>query len=97
MKKIPADHLDTITTPPAAWTRLTRHERNSAYIFCRETVEAGSALHARMFAPRLGVYEDPETGSAAAAFGGALLRFGRPSMGSTIFPSNRAMRWGSRV
>ena len=34
-----------------------------------------------MFAPRLGVYEDPATGSAAAAFAGALLRFAPPADG----------------
>ena len=60
---------------------FTRHERSSAYVFCRETVEPGSAFHARMFAPRLGVYEDPATGSAAAAFAGALLRFAPPGDG----------------
>lgn len=60
---------------------FTRHGRSSAYVFCRNTVEAGSAFHARMFAPRLGVYEDPATGSAAAAFAGVLLRFAPPSDG----------------
>jgi trans-2,3-dihydro-3-hydroxyanthranilate isomerase len=54
---------------------FTRHERSSAYVFCRETVEPGSAFHARMFAPRLGIYEDPATGSAAAAFAGVLHHF----------------------
>ena len=43
--------------------------------FCRETVEPGSGFHARMFAPRLGIYEDPATGSAAAAFTGVLHHF----------------------
>jgi trans-2,3-dihydro-3-hydroxyanthranilate isomerase len=60
---------------------FANHQRSSAYVFCRETVEAGSAFHARMFAPRLGVYEDPATGSAAAAFAGALLRFAPPGDG----------------
>ena len=60
---------------------FTRHDRSSAYVFCRETAEAGSAFHARMFAPRLGVYEDPATGSAAAAFAGVLLRFAPPADG----------------
>jgi trans-2,3-dihydro-3-hydroxyanthranilate isomerase len=46
-----------------------------AYVFCRETVEAGSAFHARMFAPRLGVPEDPATGAAVAAFAGVYLHF----------------------
>jgi trans-2,3-dihydro-3-hydroxyanthranilate isomerase len=42
------------------------------YIFCGETVERGRNFHARMFAPALGVPEDPATGSAAAAFAGLL-------------------------
>jgi trans-2,3-dihydro-3-hydroxyanthranilate isomerase len=33
---------------------------------------SGSDIHARMFAPELGVVEDPATGSAAAALGGYL-------------------------
>ncbi len=41
-----------------------------AYVFCRETVDPAHAFHARMFAPLLGVAEDPATGSAAAAFAG---------------------------
>jgi trans-2,3-dihydro-3-hydroxyanthranilate isomerase len=43
--------------------------RSAAYVFCRDTVDAND-FHARMFAPRLGVIEDPATGSAAAAFAG---------------------------
>lgn len=39
-----------------------------AYVFCRETVDPSNAFHARMFAFRLGISEDPATGSAAAAF-----------------------------
>jgi trans-2,3-dihydro-3-hydroxyanthranilate isomerase len=45
------------------------------FVFCREAVE-GHDFHARMFAPGLGVAEDPATGSAAAAFAGMLARFG---------------------
>jgi trans-2,3-dihydro-3-hydroxyanthranilate isomerase len=46
----------------------------AAYVFCRETVEPGHDFHARMFAPGMGVREDPATGSAAAAFAGLLAR-----------------------
>lgn len=35
----------------------------------------GLAFHARMFAPALGVPEDPATGAAAAAFSGVLMQF----------------------
>src|SRR5579862_426010 len=44
----------------------------SAFVFCRESVDVGSHFHARMFAPRMGVAEDPATGSAVAAFAGLL-------------------------
>jgi trans-2,3-dihydro-3-hydroxyanthranilate isomerase len=44
----------------------------AAFVFCRETVEPGHAFHARMFAPVMGVHEDPATGSAVAAFSGYL-------------------------
>jgi trans-2,3-dihydro-3-hydroxyanthranilate isomerase len=43
-----------------------------AYVFCRETVEAGRDFHVRMFAPAMGIAEDPATGSAAAAFAGLI-------------------------
>jgi trans-2,3-dihydro-3-hydroxyanthranilate isomerase len=46
----------------------------AAYAFCNETAEPGHDFHARMFAPGMGVPEDPATGSAAAAFAGVLAR-----------------------
>jgi|SRR5262245_40598318 len=42
--------------------------RTAAFVFCGETINTENNFHARMFAPRLGVVEDPATGSAAAAF-----------------------------
>jgi trans-2,3-dihydro-3-hydroxyanthranilate isomerase len=47
-----------------------------AYLFCAETSDAGHHFHARMFAPALGIPEDPATGAAAAAFAGMLAAFG---------------------
>jgi trans-2,3-dihydro-3-hydroxyanthranilate isomerase len=44
----------------------------AAYVFCSETADPGHHFHARMFAPSLGIPEDPATGSAAAAFAGLL-------------------------
>jgi trans-2,3-dihydro-3-hydroxyanthranilate isomerase len=44
----------------------------AAYVVCRQTVEPEHSFHARMFAPGMGVPEDPATGSAAAAFAGLL-------------------------
>ena len=46
-----------------------------AFLYCRQTVHTTSAFHARMFAPDIGIAEDPATGSAAAAFAGVVHRF----------------------
>jgi trans-2,3-dihydro-3-hydroxyanthranilate isomerase len=44
--------------------------RGLTFVFCGETMDKAHHFHARMFAPRFGVREDPATGSAAAAFAG---------------------------
>jgi trans-2,3-dihydro-3-hydroxyanthranilate isomerase len=46
------------------------------FVVCGETAEPGHTFHARMFAPGVGVAEDPATGSAAAAFAGYLAAHG---------------------
>lgn len=43
-------------------------------LFCADTDAKGSDYRARMFAPTIGVMEDPATGSAAAALGGYLAK-----------------------
>jgi trans-2,3-dihydro-3-hydroxyanthranilate isomerase len=45
------------------------------FVFADQTIEAGRDFHARMFAPKMGIIEDPATGSAVAAFAGVLARF----------------------
>lgn len=47
----------------------------SIYVYCRGGVDHRVSFHARMFAPDLGVAEDPATGSAAAAMSGAIQHF----------------------
>jgi trans-2,3-dihydro-3-hydroxyanthranilate isomerase len=47
----------------------------SAYIYCRGGVDHRASFHARMFAPDLGIGEDPATGSAVAAMSGAIQHF----------------------
>ena len=51
-------------------------ETDCFMIFTRQTVQPNSTVHARMFAPELGVPEDPATGSAAGALGAYLVRHG---------------------
>ncbi len=42
------------------------------YVFCFESERKGSDLRARMFAPAMGIEEDPATGAAASALAGYL-------------------------
>ncbi|WP_379069535.1 PhzF family phenazine biosynthesis protein [Mesorhizobium sp. UC74_2] len=55
----------------------------SPYVYCRETVNKESAFHVRMIVPGNPSYEDPATGSAAAAFAGAIMHFDQPGDGMT--------------
>jgi trans-2,3-dihydro-3-hydroxyanthranilate isomerase len=48
-----------------------------AFLHCGEAVDPAASYHARMFAPKMGVAEDPATGSAAAAFAGVLAASGQ--------------------
>ncbi len=57
-----------------------------AMCFARETVAPDATVHCRMFAPGLGVPEDPATGSAAGALGAYLVRHG------LVAPTGRSAR-----
>jgi trans-2,3-dihydro-3-hydroxyanthranilate isomerase len=48
----------------------------AAYIFTTKTVEPGSTVHGRMYAPWQGIAEDPATGSANGPLGAYLVRHG---------------------
>jgi trans-2,3-dihydro-3-hydroxyanthranilate isomerase len=51
---------------------LSQWWAKSVYLFTTDTISKDAQIHARMFAPALGVVEDPATGGAAAALAGFL-------------------------
>ena len=55
--------------------------RGNVFLLCEQTVEPGHDFHARMFAPTLGIPEDPATGSAVAAFAGLYVAAAKPTDG----------------
>lgn len=58
------------------WKEAIRpKDHANAFIYCRETLESGHHFHARMFAPHLGIGEDPATGGAVAAFAGVVMAY----------------------
>jgi trans-2,3-dihydro-3-hydroxyanthranilate isomerase len=81
-----------------AWSELAPKKSDwayaSPYVYCRETIHKESAFHVRMFVPGNPSYEDPATGSAAAAFAGAIMRFDRPGDGMSRFWIEQGMEMG---
>lgn len=76
---VPIKSLDAIrrcrVSEPHWDAAFSNNTHNAAFLFCRET-EEGNDFHARMFAVRWGITEDPATGSAAAAFAGPVVAHG---------------------
>ena len=92
---VPVRDLDVIARArinPAAWD--AGFGSRSAYLYCRETVEAAHGFHARMFGPAFGIGEDPATGSAVAALAGAIARFDQPPGGSHRYMIEQGFEMG---
>ena len=68
--------------------------RPAVFLYTKETVREGSHIHARMFAPGLGIGEDPATGSAAAAFAGVATLFEAPEDGEHLLVFEQGFEMG---
>jgi trans-2,3-dihydro-3-hydroxyanthranilate isomerase len=71
-----------------------REGRAVVYLYCGETAQPGHHFHARMFAPGLGIREDPATGSAAAAFSGVVMEIAHPADGTHRFVIEQGYEMG---
>ncbi|MGV3491238.1 MAG: PhzF family phenazine biosynthesis protein [Devosia sp.] len=69
-----AEALKRIKLERRGWDENFPIGRGSVYVFTRTPEEAGIDFAARMFAPGMGLGEDPATGSTAAALVGLLAR-----------------------
>jgi trans-2,3-dihydro-3-hydroxyanthranilate isomerase len=65
-----------------------------AFLYTREVETPNHQFQARMFAPGLGVTEDPATGSAVAAFSGALMAFEKIPPGRHDFVIEQGYQMG---
>lgn len=64
--------VDRAALDRSVWSKVLGDAWSSSIFLFAGDLTSGSELYARMFAPALGVEEDPATGSAAAALVGAL-------------------------
>ena len=80
--------------------RLDVHERlmlgfgtSDVFVFTQEVETPGSTVHSRMFAPEMGIWEDPATGAASGPLGAYLVRYGIIS-DSTHMVSEQGLEMG---
>ncbi|MGB8734727.1 MAG: PhzF family phenazine biosynthesis protein [Rhodomicrobium sp.] len=76
------------------WDEAFHGAGGKVFLYCRETIQHTAAFHARMFAPGVGVPEDPATGSAAAAFSAVLHRFDQLPEGTSEFTIEQGIEMG---
>jgi trans-2,3-dihydro-3-hydroxyanthranilate isomerase len=91
---VPVRDLDAIGRVRIDTGRFVDAFGPAVYVFCRQTVDEAHAFHARMFAPGLGIAEDPATGSAVAAFAGVLSEFEPLPNGEHAFPIEQGYEMG---
>jgi trans-2,3-dihydro-3-hydroxyanthranilate isomerase len=62
----------------AHWERAFEQQGvTGVYLYTRQCMHTASAFHSRMFAPQVGIAEDPATGSAAVGLAGLVHHFDR--------------------
>jgi trans-2,3-dihydro-3-hydroxyanthranilate isomerase len=65
-------------------TLLTHDISHELFVFTRETALPTSTVHSRMFAPQLGIAEDPATGAASGPLGSYLVKYGIVKGGDSV-------------
>lgn len=78
-----------------AWKRaFTERGTNELFFFAEGGRLPGADVHGRMFAPGLGVPEDPATGSAVAALAGYLVALQKPADGTAKWTVEQGVEMG---
>lgn len=94
---VPVRDLETMARAQivaANWDEAFSGTNGKAFLYCRETIQHSASFHARMFAPGVGVPEDPATGSAVAAFSAVLHRFDQLPEGTSEFTIEQGIEMG---
>ncbi len=80
-------------------TLLTKHNvprglEDEIYVYSKETLAPDADYQARMFAPAMGISEDPATGSAAAGFAAQIMACDKPADGEHSFIIDQGIEMG---
>ncbi|WP_342633428.1 PhzF family phenazine biosynthesis protein [Notoacmeibacter ruber] len=95
---VPVHGLDAIgraNVDAESWHAFSKRTGfGEVYVYTRDTIRHDAAFHVRLFAPALGIPEDPATGSAAAAFSGVIMQFDTPHDGSHVVLIEQGVEMG---
>jgi trans-2,3-dihydro-3-hydroxyanthranilate isomerase len=91
---VPVRSLDAIGRAVPGIMPWATKDGPATFVYTREREREGSAYHARMFASAWGLYEDPATGSAVAAFAGVVEAFDRPRDGESMLTIEQGFEMG---
>ena len=91
---VPVRSLDVIGRAAPGIMPWATKNGPATFVYTRESEREGSAFHARMFASAWGLYEDPATGSAVAAFAGVVQAFDRPRDGEFMLTIEQGFEMG---
>ncbi|MHC3392564.1 PhzF family phenazine biosynthesis isomerase [Streptomyces lavendulocolor] len=89
--------VDALRPDPAALTALSREVgSNGFFVFTRATADVGLLSWARMFAPAIGIAEDPVTGNGHGPLGAYLVRHGivPATAGRLVFTGRQGVAMG---
>ena len=80
-------------------TLLTQHNvprglEDEIYVYSKETLSPEADYQTRMFAPAMGIPEDPATGSAVAGFAGQIMACDKPADGHHTFVIDQGIEMG---
>jgi PhzF family phenazine biosynthesis protein len=92
------EHLGKMDPDMEAVKTLTNEfDVTGVYAFTFDTLETTSTLHGRMFAPSVGVPEDPVTGTASGAAAAYLDQFEAVDTDNMVFEQGEFLNRGGRV
>jgi trans-2,3-dihydro-3-hydroxyanthranilate isomerase len=88
------DALARAAVVPGAWPEAFGTDKhNAAFLYVRGGTEGGD-FRTRMYAPGMGIGEDPATGSAVASFAGLVMQTERPADGEHAFLIEQGFEMG---
>ncbi len=98
---IPVQHKETILNMHPDLIKLgllnRAHNIHTNHIFTLDTFHEECVTYARHFAPAVGLWEDPGTGTAAAGLGTYLLRHGIITHGAMVMEQGKEMDGLTRI